>query len=74
LKDIYRTNFQDARFNNHTNSSMSSLEIKKRFHGRKSFLGGKVKDYSQDRNAGAEMMHFAGEGKDCSANNKSMVM
>jgi hypothetical protein len=53
---------------------MSSLEIKKRFHGRKSFLGGKVKDYSQDRNAGAEMMHFAGEGKDCSANNKSMVM
>jgi hypothetical protein len=74
LKDIYRTNFQDARFNNHTNGSMSSLEIKKRFHCGKSFLGGMDKGYSQDRNAGAEMMHFAGEDKDRSANNRSMVM
>jgi hypothetical protein len=32
------------------------------------------KGYSQDRNAGAEMMHFAGEDKDRSANNRSMVM
>jgi hypothetical protein len=53
---------------------MSSLEIKKRFQGSERYMGPKDKGHSQDRNAGGEMMHFAGDDKDHNPNNKSMVM